>query len=538
MRSAFAAFLRGFVLPFGATTGTRIFFDGTTGTISFYNSAGDIVAQLAPGEWFIGTPSGERITLDPSGGLRIRNAADVLVGVIDQEGYTLRDSATGAVLAEFHPDHLTLRDPAGTFDIVASTSSANTHPDPRYGSTPEADPGTTFVAPAVSTFGTGDDLELVHAAAWEAGSGAPTGATFTPPGGYTERYDEVEEAAPGGNLHVSAATRQPAVGSAATLTNSSADWQSGLSTHVLIRGGGGTSPSFRSVSKAFFSTAAAQFDVSLSKPTGTATGDDLIAIIAMGNAVGSVPVGWTTPEGWRFLGAKFLIRGSGATQSTLAVGVWWKPITDGASEPASYSITINFGAGDKVLHAAIVAIQNVDTSPGGPNILIGPSPVKRLLAESVLTAASVTVASFSDIPAGPYRHLQLEFYGMSDTGADAVRNLQLRFNGDSGANYHSQTLRDGVAAQVLSGTGMRVGELNGASAGHMAAGVIDILEYASGFDHKIVLSHTHSEQTGNVVLFVGSGQWNSAAAINALALLTDSGATQFNVGSIARLYGW
>jgi hypothetical protein len=41
MRSAFAAFLRGFVLPFGATSGERMFFDGTNGEIVFYNSAGN-----------------------------------------------------------------------------------------------------------------------------------------------------------------------------------------------------------------------------------------------------------------------------------------------------------------------------------------------------------------------------------------------------------------------------------------------------------------------------------------------------------------
>lgn len=41
MRSSFAAFLRGFVLPFGATTGERIFFDGTNGEIIFYNTAGN-----------------------------------------------------------------------------------------------------------------------------------------------------------------------------------------------------------------------------------------------------------------------------------------------------------------------------------------------------------------------------------------------------------------------------------------------------------------------------------------------------------------
>jgi hypothetical protein len=40
MRSAFAAFLRGFTLPFGVTSGRRIFFDGENGAIIFYRADG------------------------------------------------------------------------------------------------------------------------------------------------------------------------------------------------------------------------------------------------------------------------------------------------------------------------------------------------------------------------------------------------------------------------------------------------------------------------------------------------------------------
>lgn len=40
MRSSFAAFLRGFVLPFGATSGRRIVFDGENGAIIFYRADG------------------------------------------------------------------------------------------------------------------------------------------------------------------------------------------------------------------------------------------------------------------------------------------------------------------------------------------------------------------------------------------------------------------------------------------------------------------------------------------------------------------
>jgi hypothetical protein len=46
MRSSFAAFLRGFTLPFGATSGRRIVFDGVNGIIQFYDASGALRIQL------------------------------------------------------------------------------------------------------------------------------------------------------------------------------------------------------------------------------------------------------------------------------------------------------------------------------------------------------------------------------------------------------------------------------------------------------------------------------------------------------------
>jgi hypothetical protein len=61
MRSAFAVFLRGFVLPFGATSGERIEFDGDDGEIVFYNSVGNVQMVLGRG----GDPIIFPIPLDP-----------------------------------------------------------------------------------------------------------------------------------------------------------------------------------------------------------------------------------------------------------------------------------------------------------------------------------------------------------------------------------------------------------------------------------------------------------------------------------------
>ena len=49
MRSAFAVFLRGFTLPFGATTGARIEFDGVNAEIRFYDSSNNLRLTLGTG---------------------------------------------------------------------------------------------------------------------------------------------------------------------------------------------------------------------------------------------------------------------------------------------------------------------------------------------------------------------------------------------------------------------------------------------------------------------------------------------------------
>jgi len=67
MRSAFAVFLRGFVLPFGATSGRRIVFDGTNATINFFDSSNFLFMTLTvtggiPGIYVFGT-DGSQVAL-------------------------------------------------------------------------------------------------------------------------------------------------------------------------------------------------------------------------------------------------------------------------------------------------------------------------------------------------------------------------------------------------------------------------------------------------------------------------------------------
>lgn len=49
MRSAFAVFLRGFTIPFGATTGARVVFNGTQGFIEVYDSSNNLRILIGAG---------------------------------------------------------------------------------------------------------------------------------------------------------------------------------------------------------------------------------------------------------------------------------------------------------------------------------------------------------------------------------------------------------------------------------------------------------------------------------------------------------
>lgn len=81
MRSAFAVFLRGFTLPFGATTGRRIVFDGVNGTIEFYDASNNLRMRLG------GSPTSS-IDLSTSNASEIREGgALALTHIVSGETY-------------------------------------------------------------------------------------------------------------------------------------------------------------------------------------------------------------------------------------------------------------------------------------------------------------------------------------------------------------------------------------------------------------------------------------------------------------------
>lgn len=513
----------------------------TPGTLTFYDSTGKIVGRQSTIEWAMGDidPVGHRVTIDPVGGLRFRSETDVLMHGIDQNGLTLRDEQTGLIVAQLtggDAGSFRLVDPVGVDDIEMVTSSVGTLPNPKLGGpTPEANPSSSIVAPVAALFTTSpaDDISLYHAAAWLAGTSQS--GTWTPPAGTTERMDIAHN---GGSdtLSASIATRDPATGVAATFTSSQTNWTQGMGTHVVIRGGGTTSPSYRSISEASYApTDANSVTATLAKPSGVVQGDAMVAFVSMGNAGGSIPTGWREPEGWVFLGANFLLNGAGPTQNCLAVGAWAK--LAGASEPTDYEITVTFGAGTKRLHAAVVAIQNPYLVAGGAHIRMAGHPIRRLLQSVELTAAAGTLCDFQNIPAG-YDHLELVFTGASDRNTDALREVALRVNNDSGNNYNMQSGRDGVYTQLIGTTRIVAGAIDGATTAMRSSGRINIFEYARA-QARMVLGDGYFTQTGALTEQTIRGDWNNLTdAINRVTLFVNGGTVLFAIGSRAYLYGY
>jgi hypothetical protein len=527
------------ILPFGAETGRRIIADGNEGTISFYDENDLLVGLLDTDRWVIGdlTTPGAVVQLDPIGGLTIRSADNELVTIIDQNGYTLRDGATGLVMVEFSKGHLHLMDPAGTDSIELVTSSDGSLSNPAYRSAVEVSPGASLTAPAAPLFTTtpADDIEIAHVAAWIRAT--QQSATMTAPAGHTEQQDENFDHAVAGTLQTSVATRDPATGLTGDFTSTQTNWQHAVGTRVVVRGGGTTSPAVRSVSYAELATANPSATPSIAKPTGTAATDILVTFVTLGVNGGGIPTGWVTPEGFVFLGANFSTSGSGATQSTLATGAWVK--LAGASEPTTYETTINLPAGTKLIAASMVAISNPWLNPGGVQIRMAGKPIRRLLAQATLTANSATLCDFQNIPQG-YDHLELVYSGSSSTSADAVRRVRFRLNNDSGAtSYHYKITEDGVSSGVVLNTDrIFVGIINGLGATNQCWGSINVYDYTK-LRFRTVAALTQAIEPANLRVGDYRAVWrNTSAAVNRVTITVDSGTTQFSTGDQAFLYGY
>jgi hypothetical protein len=239
---------------------------------------------------------------------------------------------------------------------------------PKWAATPAGpSPGANISTPALVAFTT-TDLELRYG---EVFSDVPLASTFTPPAGFTEVYD-VSDATSGMTVAATCVRRQPAN---PNTTQNIVCSQAGHMFHnghtVLVRANdSGPAPSVRSFTESFATFNTASMGLSLAKPAGVVAGDLLIAKVTMGNKGGSIPVSWSVPDGWIFLGAVY--RETGGV-NTLASGIWYKSAT--ASEPATYDVGVNvLGSpiATKRFHLSVTAVQNPGSLVGGSDIRFEP----------------------------------------------------------------------------------------------------------------------------------------------------------------------
>ena len=166
------------------------------------------------------------------------------------------------------------------------------------------------------------------------------------------------------------------------------------------------------------------------------------------------------------------------------------------------------------------------------------------IAEFVLGVVTASV-TFSSIP-GTYRHLVIQWMARGDVAATET-DLYLQFNGDTAANYDSETYTFsgtttasiGISERIAT-AGPRIGDVAGSTAVGSSAsgGTIVIPNYAGTTFQKLATATCtikRAASTGNLVTELDSEWWRSSAAINAALLKPGSG--NFVAGSTFQCYG-
>lgn len=166
---------------------------------------------------------------------------------------------------------------------------------------------------------------------------------------------------------------------------------------------------------------------------------------------------------------------------------------------------------------------------------------KALLAEQIADA-SVGTYTFSGLP-GDWTNLIIEITARS-TNASVGTNCFIRFNGDTGANYDTETHRsDNATASAnpsAGATSMFIGEMLAASglAGEAGRAIIEVPNYASATFNKNALIRS-GRKTSNAAAGLRHdtiyGAWRNAAAITSVTVFLTAG--NFDAGSTIRIYG-
>lgn len=144
------------------------------------------------------------------------------------------------------------------------------------------------------------------------------------------------------------------------------------------------------------------------------------------------------------------------------------------------------------------------------------------IATVTVGAGGASSISFTSIPS-TYKHLQVRYIARS---AGANGSLRMTFNSDSSSNYSYHELSgDGSTASAAAATSLAFiycGQyFNTAST--FAAGIIDILDYASTNKNKTARILSGRDENGTGRIFLQSGAWfNSSNAISTLTISRES----------------
>lgn len=159
--------------------------------------------------------------------------------------------------------------------------------------------------------------------------------------------------------------------------------------------------------------------------------------------------------------------------------------------------------------------------------------------ETVLGATAASI-SFTGIPA-TYSHLRIVVQARGTLGGGGSINFMMRFNNDTAANYmwllgslyHTNSV---ATSEITNATGLVVGMIpdGTAPAGRAGTITINIPNYWRTSFQKIVNSAVGIDVT-QLISTIGSGRWNSTAAINRIDFLAQSGSLA--AGTIVSLYG-
>jgi hypothetical protein len=165
---------------------------------------------------------------------------------------------------------------------------------------------------------------------------------------------------------------------------------------------GGSSPVVESDTDAMYETDAADQLLTITKPTGTVSGNLLVAVVFTDDdATG----GWTPPGGWTEGIAPF-------NNTDISCALYWK--TAGGSEPASYDFTVG-DVDSSVMGGGMVRISGANATPidvsntatGLSTSIDTPSVTTTVTNTLILRFFGADDNDYTSTPGGPASHTVL-----------------------------------------------------------------------------------------------------------------------------------